>query len=42
MRLTHELVHLRMRGKMDDDVDQRILDTADPTSECWVMPSEVL
>jgi hypothetical protein len=33
LRLAHELVHLGVRGEMDDDVGRRVLDAADPARE---------
>ena len=42
MRLAHELVHLRVRGEMDDEVDLRVLDAADAAAERRVVAGEVL
>jgi hypothetical protein len=42
MRLGHELVDLCVRSEVDDDVDLRILDSADPSRERRVVTGEVL
>ena len=42
VRLPDELVHLRVRGEMDDDVDLRVLDAVDPAGERRVVAREVL
>jgi hypothetical protein len=42
VRLGHELVHLRVRGEVDDDVDPRVLDAADPARERRIVAGEVL
>ena len=33
VRLGHELVHLRVRGEVDDEVGLRVLDAADPAGK---------
>ena len=42
MRLRDELVHLRVRGEVDDEVGLRVLDAADPVREGRVVAGEVL
>ena len=42
MRLTHELMHLRVRGEVHDEVDVRVLDTVDPARERCVVARKVL
>src|SRR5256885_416712 len=42
MRLAHELMHLRVRGEVHDEVDLRVLDPADATREGRVVPGQVL
>ena len=42
MRLSDELVDLRVRGEVDDDVDLRILDASDSAAESRVMACEIL
>src|SRR5215218_9224206 len=42
VRLPDELVHLRVRGEVDDEVDDGVLDAADPARERRVMPGKVL
>ena len=42
MRLPDELVHLRVRGEMDDQVDLRILDAVDSARERRIVAREVL
>jgi hypothetical protein len=42
VRLADELMHLCVRGEMDDDVDPRVLDAADPSREGRVVAREVL
>ena len=42
MRLADELVHLRVRGQMHDDIGARILDAADAARERRVMAGQIL
>src|SRR5205085_4616596 len=42
MRLAHELMHLRVRGEVDDEVDVRVLDAADAAGERRIVPGEIL
>ena len=42
MGLADELMHLRVRGEVDDDVDLGVLDAADPALERGVVAGEVL
>ena len=42
MRLPNELMHLRVRGEVDDEVDLRIFDAVDPSAERRVVAGEVL
>ena len=42
MRLRDELVHLGVRGQVDDDVDLGVLDAVDPARERGVMAGEIL
>ncbi len=42
MRLADELVHLRVRGQVHDDVDLRVLDAADAAVERRVVAGEIL
>ena len=42
MRLADELMHLRVRGHVHDEVDLRILDAADAAVERRVGPREIL
>ena len=42
MRLPYELVHLRVRSEVDDEVDLRVLDAVDPAAERGVVAGEVL
>ena len=42
MRLAHELVHLRVRGEVDDEVDLGILDAVDAARERRVVAGEIL
>ena len=42
MRLPDELVHLGVRGEMDDDVDLGVLDPVDPAREGCVVAGQVL
>ena len=42
MRLPHELVHLRVRREMHDDVGRRILDPADAALIGRVVAGEIL
>ena len=42
VRLAHELVHLRVRGHVHDDVDLRVLDAADAAVERRVVAGEIL
>ena len=42
MRLAHQLVHLRVRGEVDDQVDFGVLDAVDATGERGVVPGEIL
>ena len=42
MRLAHELVHLRVRGHVHDEIDLGILDAVDPARERRVVAGEVL
>src|SRR6266566_4600330 len=42
VRLAHELVHLRVRGEMDDEIDVRVLHSADASWEGRVVTGEIL
>ena len=42
MRLPDELVHLRVRGEVDDEVDLGVLDAVDAARERRVMAGEIL
>ncbi len=42
MGLAHELVDLRVRGQMDDEIGRRVLDAVDAAGEGRVMAGEVL
>ena len=42
MRLRDELVHLRVRRQMDDDVDLGVRDAADPVREGRVLAGQIL
>ena len=42
MRLPDELVHLRVRGQVHDDVDLGVLDAVDPAGERRVVAREIL
>ena len=42
MRLADELVHLRVRGHVHDDVDLGVLDAADAAAERGVVAGEIL
>ena len=42
MGLPDELVHLRVRGQVHDDVGLRVLDAVDPAGERCVVSGEVL
>ena len=42
LRLADELVHLRVRGEVDDEVDLRVLDAVHAAAERRVVPGEVL
>ena len=42
MRLLDELVHLRMCGEVDDEIDLRVLDAVDATVERGVLAGQVL
>src|SRR5438552_4219244 len=42
VRLAHELVHLRVRPEVDDEVDLGILHAADSTRERWIVAGKIL